>query len=596
VWALFSVLLLLAGPAGRAVEPAEAVFDEGGLAALHVRGAELLRRGRPRLHSVVLERRGADAEGRRTYAFETLAGEPSAVRWNAEARTLIQTYPWGELRCAYAPAPQRLGLEVTLVNRTDRTLADFRLTLLELAFPAAPEGWDRRPPRPQAGLDRLVVQEASWGETRLLAWLATVDPPVRFGFGPAAEGEAGVHPLRLEGGVWSFVPGEYTIHPHGRPRVAPGESLTLRAMLRWGGATLDRQAALAELYDRFRRHHRPRLDWPDRRPVMMLMLSSVAHRSETNPRGWFNDKKLDVTTEEGRQAFRRRARRYAERSVENLLRMNAQGANVWDIEGQEHPHPTSYIGDPRLVGTFAPEMDAVADEFFRTFTEAGLRVGVTLRPSRVYYDEKKEAWAHGTGSDGGPGRGDHFPELRARSGLPWWRFFPVVERLSAKIRYARERWGCTLFYIDTNGIFVPVGEEAEFRWFLLEAWMWRRLMERHPDVLIIPELARDDQTRHAAQWAYTAPYMELDLKGYGTPARLRRRLPQAFSVVNISDGPIERERPRLVAAAGRGDIFMGHGWWWPKQNDHLLAILKETHEEYIEKGEAAARFPLPEAE
>ena len=51
--------------------------------------------------------------------------------------------------------------------------------------------------------------------------------------------------------------------------------------------------------------------------------------------------------------------------------MNAQGMITWDIEGQEYPHATSYIGDPRKVSLLAPEMEPMADAYFAKFRRGG---------------------------------------------------------------------------------------------------------------------------------------------------------------------------------------------------------------------------------
>ena len=114
--------------------------------------------------------------------------------------------------------------------------------------------------------------------------------------------------------------------------------------------------------------------------------------------------------------------------------MNAQGFVFWDPEGSENPHPITYIDDPRLSKTLAPEFDEITDAYFKVLKDVGLRTGVCIRPTQVYCDEAKKKWDHGTGSDGGPGRGDHYPKLRPE-GLPWWRFFLVVERMADKIDY-----------------------------------------------------------------------------------------------------------------------------------------------------------------
>jgi len=147
----------------------------------------------------------------------------------------------------------------------------------------------------------------------------------------------------------------------------------------------------------------------------------------TNPRGWLNEKTLDVTTDAGRAVFKKKLMEFADRSVKVLKDVGAQGAIVWDIEGDEMPHAITYIGDPRVLPEMAPEMNAVADEFFQRFRDAGLRTGICIRPSRVVPDP------------GGKHRYTH-----RNMGLDH------VQEMSEKIALAQKRWGCTLFYMDTK--------------------------------------------------------------------------------------------------------------------------------------------------
>jgi hypothetical protein len=69
--------------------------------------------------------------------------------------------------------------------------------------------------------------------------------------------------------------------------------------------------------------------------------------------------------------------------------------------------------------------------------------------------------------------------------------------------------------------------------------------------------------------------MELDMKGYGTPRHVRDLYPDAFSLVNIADGPIEEKRATLVESVRNGDILMSRGWF----GDHRNAIVKGIYEE-----------------
>ncbi|MHC4250525.1 MAG: PA14 domain-containing protein, partial [Planctomycetota bacterium] len=324
-------------------------------------------------------------------------------------------------------------------------------------------------------LDNVGIVETAFGlreaggaggmtERFALACL-TMHPPVRMGLAPRPGG-ADTFDIVLRGGVWADGPGGVEIRPLGLPRVAPGKTLDIELSLRFGVADGDEGGLVADVYERFRTFHGAPLEWPDRRGIAMIMLSSSwsGHKSATNPRGWFNEKKVDVVSEAGRADFRRRAIQYAERSVKILKDMNAQGIIAWDLEGQEHPHPTSFVGDPRLMKLLDPEMEDVADDFFKVFLDADIRTGICIRPTQVYYDRKKKQWRHGTGSHG-PERNplkDDFSDVWPK-GTPWWRFFPVVERMCRKIEYAKRRWKCSIFYVDTNGTWRPVGEKGEFK-------------------------------------------------------------------------------------------------------------------------------------
>jgi hypothetical protein len=181
-----------------------------------------------------------------------------------------------------------------------------------------------------------------------------------------------------------------------------------------------------------------------------LFLASNYHSSATNPRGWFNDPSLDVTGADGPQRFRKALLDYTDRSIAILKRTGAQGAIVWDLEGEQFPHKTTYIGDPRLLGRLAPEMVPVVDDFFERLRNAGLRVGLTVRPQQLVFDNGQPRQT---------------------------QVFDIKHILLEKIDYARARWGVSMFYVDSNGgIRRPD-----------EVWQLRRLAEQRPDILLIPE-------------------------------------------------------------------------------------------------------------
>jgi hypothetical protein len=132
--------------------------------------------------------------------------------------------------------------------------------------------------------------------------------------------------------------------------------------------------------------------------------------------------------------------------------MNSQGVIVWDIEGDENKQPTgqiwesgtmkepahpeyaTFVGDPRLTGSdgIAPEMAYVdtsgtstADEFFKKFRNAGLSLGVTIRPQRFIKT--------GTLNSGTSGTQQYLPVSQ------------VETDMIDKISYAIQHFGASIF-------------------------------------------------------------------------------------------------------------------------------------------------------
>jgi len=262
---------------------------------------------------------------------------------------------------------------------------------------------------------------------------------------------------------------------------------------------------------------RPALDWPDRRPIGALFLADHTHASEKNPRGWFNQPDLDLHGPEGKARFKKALIAYVERSILILRETGAQGMIAWDLEGEEFPHKTTYIGDPRLLDRLAPEIGEAADDFFRRFRSAGFRVGLTIRPQQLVLDT--------AGS--------------ARQTQPW----DYDRILLEKIDYARNRWGATLFYIDSNG--GPLWPAEVIR--------LRRLAKLRPDVLLIPE------HHDFLYYGFSAPFASMD-RGAGPTAHATRILyPNAFQVLAVSESA--SSEAEVDAAYRNGDILLFSSWF-----------------------------------
>ncbi len=528
---------------------------------VEIAGVPLISEGLPWLKSVTFD----------TYTREF---DQVVSQVDSAAGTLTQAFDWGKVVYTLRATKGGAAIDVALHNASSTDIDDFRLRLCRLTLPAIPSNWDKDRPRIFSSLDRVVTVEMDLPGMRLVVGPETVYPPLRCGMSKAVDKERLIYDWYLNGGALAMAPGGLHSMPLGLARVPAGETVTFSAYLRWAAPGAPLTAMVADLHQALTEVYPATLEWPDRRPVGMLMFQSGG-KSDKNPRGWFKDAKtpVDVTTEAGLAEFREQVLNWADRSVEALKAVGAQGGIVWNLEGEENPHPITYIGDPRMLKTLAPEMDAVADEMFQRFLDAGLRTGLCIRPTQIY--RKDDTWSHGTGSHS-PDRNPLNEEYERPEGIDWWQHYPVVERMSRKISYAQERWGCTIFYVDTNGIFVPTGPENEMKWLLITGRMWRELQALHPDCLIIPELMSDSHTWHATTYAYAAPYMELDLRGYGTPEWIRTPYPDAFSVVNIADGPIEENREVLVDAVRKGDILMTRGWFQDSRNAIVRSIYEEA--------------------
>jgi hypothetical protein len=279
--------------------------------------------------------------------------------------------------------------------------------------------------------------------------------------------------------------------------------------------------------------------WADRRPVARLFISQNQFRTAANPDGYLN-KDVNVTTDDGKAAFRTNLLAYADRCIGIMKEMDAQGVIVWDLEGYSAPGCV-YLGDPRLLPAYAPAMDAVADEFFRKFRDAGLKTGLTIRPIRV------------------------FPITGAESIAKWgkWGYVlyddqkdDVVKEISGRIAYAKRRWGCTLFYMDSNGY--ESWENGKKKGVTIPAAMLQQLREQHPEVLILPE----HPTPGGLEWA--GQYAELRLGSKGTSAAERQKYPGAMSVLAVG-GPTEESVfanwDAVADSVARGDALFFDGWY-----------------------------------
>jgi hypothetical protein len=301
-------------------------------------------------------------------------------------------------------------------------------------------------------------------------------------------------------------------------------------------------------------------DWTDRRPIGQLILAGRSKSTPQNPGKWNLDG-VDVTSPAGQADFRARMLTYAEATARNILSVGGQGAIVWDIEGQRYGY-LNYVGDPRLLPVLAPEMEPLADRLFSVFRRQGLKVGVCLRADTIALQ-----------LDGLPVPRTHQSYYTSRD--------QAVADLDAKLSYAKNRWGCTIFYIDSNGDGGQyIGEKDHAG--IYPASIYRELYRRHPDCLICPEEYYNNGERglNDSYSPITAPYEELRVSSPAVggvadyPPGTRDQFPGAFMLVLISDGDVRGQRAKLVAGVRAGNILLFRAWFPSHEMADVVEIMK----------------------
>lgn len=496
------------------------VFSRTGLSSLQYQGTEYLGDGEFRLNRVEFMTSTGIQSG-------SIAG---SCAMNAGNGQLTCSYPWGSVISTYSVSGNRLNLSIGITNSTSNPLTGIFLEPLAIRFPQKPSEYNGNTPILGSNIGEPTVLKMTFG-TRALALVDEGTAPLLSGFPFAADrpGAMRLFPLRLNTGVEPTYPDSL---PRIERAIAPGGNDTYRLSIRFGTAAMTKYDFAADVYAQFAKIHKFRLNWPDRRPIASLILGTTATDWPTNPRGWLLDPTIDVRSARGVKQLHDRVMQWADDSIAIMRRMNAQGMITWDLEGEQYPQPTTYIGDPRVFAELAPEMSGIADAYFQKFRDAGFRVGICIRPQHLKISGGKV-----TQSD----------------------IADPTELLAAKIAYARNRWGATLFYVDSNG---DANNPISAAFFEKVAAAW-------PHVLLIPE------HETLAYYGSTAPYRELRLGCKSSPPVVRKIYPRGFSVINTADGDVDGNREELKQAVAHGDILMFRGWF----DDPVLVKIRGLYSE-----------------
>ena len=481
-------------------------------------------------------------------------GESNAGRsWDAGSKTWTYRFAWGTIRTQYVQRGDALDVIVTEANNADSGVVFDGATIypVTLHFPQKPVGFIANESRLVDNVSGPGVTVAAYGAAEVLSVVPDASKPLYSGFQTIKDGAyaaivSGTAPDALGPGAVR----------RERP-VAPGQTDTFTVSLRFAPAGAEPVKLAGDAYKSFAAKWPAKLDWKDRRVIGTVYLASSPQGDKTraagypgNPRRWFTDESLDVRD---LPRFQARVLEQAEAIVRNLKRIDAQGMITWDIEGEEYPQDTSYVCSPDQIAQVAPEMESVVldkrskyagmkldDAYFKTITDAGLRVGVCVRPQRFVL-----------GGDG-RARQETVPDAQ------------VGAELVRKMKWAHDRWGVTLFYLDST---------VEGDGSTLEAGVIEQAAAAVPDSLVIPEESTPRMYRAAA------PFMTFLFHGdLGTSKEIQAMYPRAFGVNMVNDvnpGTLAAHRRELVESVRRGDVLMVHAEFW-QEND---ATVKEMYRE-----------------
>jgi hypothetical protein len=252
------------------------------------------------------------------------------------------------------------------------------------------------------------------------------------------------------------------------------------------------------------------IHWPSKAPIGRISLAAPKLITPDNPCGWFENPESWPTEQ-------------IPRAIAVLKELGAQAVIAWDLDAADRDH---YLGCPDLCDK------ALARGLAEQFIFEGFEFGCTVR-----CDE----WNPVT-------------RKLERSPNPY-------ETLLRKIKWAHRWLGCRIFYLDTPMYDRLTSNE------LLSPTIYAALHKQLPDCLLIPEHyvrpggSLDDPREYwnaLGTWRVSAPYMQLNLGGVGTPASVLERCPDAFSIVNVTnkDGLIQKHADELRGAFKRGDVAM----------------------------------------
>ncbi len=532
--ALAALVFASTARADTAAPKLEAAFDGNGLSALKVGGTNVLANPLPRVY--VANFRKADdktpladrAAAAKEILFSGDLKTPPVRAFDEAARRLTATYAWGIVTVEYKPGASSLDMKMTIENKTADILDQWTLSLLELQLPEEPN-WPRisealyfgQPTvaRSANNLAAPLVVAGGTGQFWLIGCSPETARPLTLSLNSGGKGKETLCSLTVQaGGDKLLYDDVYDTRP-----LAAGASDSFTVSLRFADVAASPVAAADDCCKAYAAAHPLRLKWADRRPIIRSFIGDGLPQRKDEP-------SMAVPPAAATDEFRQKMLKVADGLIATMKAADAQGMIVWNIEGG--PGSIKYVGDPHMVEILCPEMNAVADDYFKKFLDAGLRTGLCLRPSHIDVHKTPE---------GKP----FFTHTHDANENP-------VEVISGKIAYAKKRWGCTIFYIDTNSVYRKRGSSDKTTGALMSADQWDEICRRNPGVLLVPEHS------YIRYYTSSAGYDQMDMGCAISPPIVKQTWPGAFKCVTI-DNPPQKQWNTLVNMWRSGDVILFDG-------------------------------------
>lgn len=482
--------------------------------------------------------------------------------WIPATQTWSYSFWWGSIRVHFSQNGETLNMVVTETNlASSGVILDGAVIYpFALHFPTLPIGYhDATVPQLAFNTTGPSVTLADFGSGEVAAVVPDASKPLYSGFQPTGQ-------------TLTFTPiisstpldGMATFQPHNDRPVAPGQTDTFTVSLRFVPTGTTAASVGADAYANWSSTWPGQLNWTDRRVIGTVYLASSpggeVNQSAgypNNPRRYFNDgdpSDLDVRNIAGLASFQGKVLQQAMNNVHNLQMLHAQGAITWDLEGEQYPQDTSYVCAPDQIAQISPEMESVVsiasspymgmkldDAYFKIMRDAGFKVGVCIRPQHFAINANETA------------QQTYLPDSR------------VLGEIVQKMKYAHDRWGATLFYIDST---------VEKDGAALDASILQQAAAALPDSLLIPEETTPKY------YAYTAAFKTFLFHGdLGTDPTVYAYYPHAFSanlVNDVDSAKLSASRARLTASVKAGDVLMAHADYWQANNPTVVQIYHDA--------------------